>query len=420
VLKWGGVNSQTRVVCDLQAAFTDIKEVYFTVDEEYGDWLTTDVYDAFLVAMIYPALYYDEPIEIDGCVTKRLYFNIKNYIWAIVRDYAKLTGQPKRSIKPINVSVKGFATAAKNARLHVGCGFSGGVDSFATLQNNFFDCTDDDYRIDALFFFHIGQYGDVNNPLTRQRADNRFQITQRFAEEIVTRAIMMNSNIFDIFQHPSWEYTGGVLFRIASVLVFQRALRRYYISGGCSYYEHTLIGGKASPNPYANADMTEFCDHYIIPMLSPDGLDIVCDGDQYMRSEKVALIANNPFAQRWLNVCVNSNDDHTAATNCGFCSKCMRTLVAIESVGALDKFGGVFDIAAWKRLSYKYKCLIVAQQDRNIFYKDNVNFAKQHGNPLPSRPVAVVMTCAYRAFSRLLRLIPDKTAVRMRNFVKRL
>lgn len=45
---------QARIVCDMEARFTDVRQFWFSVDDEYGDWLTDDVYDAFLVAMLYP------------------------------------------------------------------------------------------------------------------------------------------------------------------------------------------------------------------------------------------------------------------------------------------------------------------------------------------------------------------------------
>lgn len=65
-----GVNLQTRVICDVECAFCKARELYFSVDDNYGDWLTADVYDAFLVAALYPAMYYKEPIEVEGCVSK--------------------------------------------------------------------------------------------------------------------------------------------------------------------------------------------------------------------------------------------------------------------------------------------------------------------------------------------------------------
>ena len=78
----------------------------------------------------------------------------------------------------VPIKVKGFADAKKMDTLHVGTGFSGGVDSFSTLADNFFGEEDPEYKIDTLFFFHVGQYGNVKNPLSWERANNRFSITR--------------------------------------------------------------------------------------------------------------------------------------------------------------------------------------------------------------------------------------------------
>ena len=62
-------SQEFRLVCDIDCPFSQSKQLWFSVPEQYGDWLTDDVYDAFMVAMLYPAMYYNEEIEIEGCVS---------------------------------------------------------------------------------------------------------------------------------------------------------------------------------------------------------------------------------------------------------------------------------------------------------------------------------------------------------------
>ena len=96
--------------------------------------------------------------------------------------------------------------------------------------------------------------------------------------------------------------------------------------------------------------LEEFADPYIMPLLSPENLEIVCDGAQYKRSEKTQRIVNNKLAQTHLNVCVNSSNEHVSATNCGICTKCLRTMMALDSIDQLDQFRTVFDIRQWKNM----------------------------------------------------------------------
>lgn len=61
------------LICDMEAKFTDVKTVWYSVHPEYEDWLNTDVYDSFLIAALYPAMYYKEDIVIEGNVSERLF-----------------------------------------------------------------------------------------------------------------------------------------------------------------------------------------------------------------------------------------------------------------------------------------------------------------------------------------------------------
>lgn len=371
-------NGLSYLVMDVECKFSSENKLWFSVPSEFEDMLTSDVCDAFLVASIFPAMYYNEPIEVEGLVCKELYHNIVNYVMAIVKDFAPAFHQ-------VGVKVGGFGKAEKAEHLHVGTGFSGGIDSFSTLADRFENTDDPDYKIDTLFFFHVGQYGNVNNPLTWERANNRFGITRDFASEIGVTALMMNTNLFD-FYLPEWEYKAGVLNRIASVLVFQKSLKRYYISNTYTYGEMIDLA-------HDRVFLEEFADPYIMPLLSPDGLKIVCDGAQYRRTTKTLRIADNALAQRHLNVCVNSSDAHTGAMNCGHCSKCLRTMMTLDSLDELEKFRRVFNLKDWQKQAFGYKCLQICLYKKDGFARDNVDFARERGKWLP--PVVVAWCYVY-------------------------
>ena len=375
---------QSRIVCDMEADFTDVKQFWFSVDDEYGTWLTDDVFDAFLVTMIYPAMYYGEDIEICGNVSKRIWHNTMHYVQGIIKAYDP-------SFHNIAINVQGFSDAAKAEHLHIGTGFSGGIDSFSTLMDNFFNTDDSDYKIDTLFFFHVGQYGNVRKHSTWERAHNRFGITKDFAKEIGVNAVMMNTNMFD-FYISAWEFYAGVICRIASVLVFQKVLKRYYISNAVTYRDYVTNNFTRSNG----GTLAEASDPIIMPLLLPSQLDILLDGAQHTRTEKTANIADLPLAQKHLNVCVNSSDEHVEATNCGYCSKCLRTMMALDSIDSLQKFGKVFDLSQWKKYSFSYKCEQVFKYKYDSFAQDNVDFARKHGKHLPDKLTATIVVCCLK------------------------
>lgn len=387
---------QARIICSIDAKFTDVREFWFSVNEEYASLLTPDSYDAFLVALLYPAMFYHEDIEIEGNVTKKLVHNISHYIQSIVLDYNKTT-------RPIKIRVKGYNHATKAQTQHIGTGFSGGVDSFATLTDNYFNEDDPEYKIDSLFFFHLGQYGHgYNNPDNWKRANQRFEITKRFYADAFGNlgakgyCLMMNTNLFS-FIPSEWEFDAGIFFRIASVLVFQRVLKRYYISDSDSYAE---ICRKDFSKQ--NEAMTEF-ESVIMPLLSPKGLEILCDGAQRSRTQKTELISTNAFAQKYLNVCVTNS--YTQAENCCICSKCKRTLFALESTGNIEKFSKVFDLNKWQKEQFHYKCECICNYNSDSYAKDNVDYALAMGNKLPSKFVAYSEQITFKLVHRLGHII---------------
>lgn len=367
---------EVKVLCDISSNYHGEGVLDFSVNSDFGDWLTDDVYDAFLVASIYPAMYYHENIEVEGKVSKKLYHNITNYVQAIVRDFAPATH------KLVEIKIDGFADAAKNATLHIGTGFSGGVDSFSTMMDRFVSIDDPDYKVDTLFFFHLGQYGNISDPISWERANNRFQITKDFACKIGVKAVMLNTNLFDFYK-PDWEYRAGVLNRIAAVLIFQRALKRYYISNAYTYGEMIDLA-------HDRVFLEEFSDPYIMPLLSPNGVEIVCDGGQYRRTEKTERIKDYELAQIKLNVCVNSGTGSSEAVNCCICDKCKRTMMALDSIDSLEKFSAVFDVKKYREQEFEYKCWQIWAYHTNGFARDNVDFAREHGKKLPSKLVAYV------------------------------
>jgi hypothetical protein len=69
------------------------------------------------------------------------------------------------------------------------------------------------------------------------------------------------------------------------------------------------------------------------PLWSSDGVEFVHDG-AVTRGEKIDLIKDSDMALENLRVCFQVG---TERLNCGECEKCMRTMVALRIVGALER-----------------------------------------------------------------------------------
>jgi uncharacterized SAM-binding protein YcdF (DUF218 family) len=70
-------------------------------------------------------------------------------------------------------------------------------------------------------------------------------------------------------------------------------------------------------------------------LWSSEEVDLVHDGIEAERIDKLRLLAGSEAARRSLRVCW-TNDG--GAYNCGHCEKCLRTMLALAALGELDRF----------------------------------------------------------------------------------
>lgn len=371
---------------DVECEYTTNNKLWFSVPKEFDDYLTDDVYDTFMVAALYPAMYYHENIEIEGCVSPRLHFNMTRYIQNVVKSY-------REEMTYVDIKVSGYKTA-RQIRKGVGTGFSAGVDSFATFVDHFVNESNPDYKISDLFFFNVGSHGGGGEK-ARKKYLERYKLLEGFPKQVGLPYVPLDSNLFD-FYIDKWEYDAGLFCRACAILVFQKVLSKYFISSDSSYKEVMYTAF----NPYISS-IAGITETYMNPMLSTETLDIITDGAQYLRTEKTKLISSYYPVREYLNVCVDHWSNQDTATNCGFCGKCLRTLFCIESLGMLDEFNKVFDIAKYRKVSYKYKCQLVLNYKRTVYNKDNVDFAKSQGIIMPSYAEAYI----YMLYKKTMSLI---------------
>lgn len=127
--------------------------------------------------------------------------------------------------------------------------------------------------------------------------------------------------------------------------------------------------------------MAGFSESYIIPLIQTNNLELIIDGCQYRRVDKIKNIADWDIAQKYLNVCLERTAD---ASNCGVCSKCLRTLLPLEILGKLDSYSAIFDIPKYREVSLDYKIHCLENYDKDPFETENVDFARENNFPMPT------------------------------------
>lgn len=382
-------NHRAYLIADIECGFSKEKTLWFSLDENEGYMFSDDVYDAFMLAALFPCMYYDEPIIIKGKVSKELYYNLTRYVYSIIQAF-------RPEMRKVEIKVDGFAIAKQNENKVVGTGFSGGVDSFSTIVEHYVNESEDEYRINHLFFFNLGQYGDPSKSDSYERAFNRYVFCKTATDDIGLPYSFMDTNLF-AFYKPEWEHSSDELNRTVAILSIQRACNRYYAPSAHTYSQHVLFPEKHY------ATITGFSEHMITPLLCTEVCKNILDGAQYTRIDKVELIKDYIPAQKYLNVCTNIEDGHTNGDNCSYCGKCQRTMCELDLLGISDRFSEAFDFSKWPKMKYRLLCTLVANRKSDIYGFEMIELAKEKGVRLPYYLEAFVVYQINRVINRIKR-----------------
>ena len=339
---------------------------FYSVPERFADLADTGSSNCFLVGFLYPAMRTGEDIHVEGTVSARLLYNLNEYLIPFMAMC-----DPR--LKSIEVTADATDDEGCRAARAVGTGFSGGVDSFATICAHRGKSVPEGFRLTHLFFFNVGAHGipkDGSGLAAIERQFHaRYEKLKPFPDEAGLPFVPVNSNIH-LF-HP-WGHLEVATFATASAALFlQKGVRRYYVASSGHTYRQLwrFLGNGGRPDAIERVNML------ILPWLSTESLDLVDDGNMLDRSQKTALVADYEPATRYLNVCYGHD---TLDTNCSVCGKCRRTLLTLEILGKLDAFGKVFDVDRYRReVRRRLIAETIVREKTNLFAKHLMDLARE-------------------------------------------
>jgi len=271
--------------------------------------------DAFLAATLLPAMQEGDRLDIAGWVSPQL-LAAASTIQDIYRAW-----NPHWQRIPIHAQ-RGEAGQSSPGRGSA-CFFTGGVDSFYTLLRHRDEIT-------TLIFVHGFDVPLANRALR----ENVATTIRRVAAAFQKRLVEVEANLRDFADHyVSWDYYHGAA--LASVaLLLSPQFSRVYDASTRSYA--TLIPMGSHP--------------LLDPLWSTEHTEIVHDGCEASRLEKVATVARCDLVLNTLRVCW---ENPAGTRNCGRCEKCLRTMVDLRIAGALDRcttFARPLDLRAVSRM----------------------------------------------------------------------
>lgn len=205
------------------------------------------------------------------------------------------------------VSFRAAAVEPREPAVGVGCFFSGGVDSF-------FSALERRDEITHLIFVHGFDIGIDDHVL----ADRALESARAAAAELGKTLIAVRTDIRSLSDRwLSWPrvYHGPALAAVG--LLLSAHVGRVIIPSTYPEDVRYPVGSHPDLDPLWSTSRVVFEHH----------------GGSHRRSQKIEAIASNPIALRHLRVCWENRD---GMYNCGRCEKCVRTMIPLQAIGALE------------------------------------------------------------------------------------
>lgn len=289
--------------------FPDI--LWCRIPSQFADGISLQS-DAFLLPGLLAGMHFGEDIEVRGNVSPRLAYHLDEYQFL-------LHFRMPQDIRPVKVHYQNLKPLEADPRA-VGSTFSGGVDSLFTLWKHLPENQPiAGYQVTHVLF--INGFDILLKDKTTY--GGLFDRYQRALSEFNIPLVPLQTNLVSVIL-PRLMYRlfyGPVLIGCAQVLA--GLFKRFYVPSSRDYYQLKIRESSSTPL----SDM----------LLSTETLDIVHHGATHRRVEKIEEISDWGFAQENMRVCQHSFLDGDFM-NCSRCEKCVRTMIPIYALGAMDKF----------------------------------------------------------------------------------
>jgi hypothetical protein len=289
------------------------QEIYFEVEEPFCDGLAHTPH-AFLVPAVIPAMRHGEKrILVEEPICPELWDGLE-VAMAWIHEWGGAARMPVRIEARTQTALPAPRTPDR-----AGCMFTGGIDSMATLRRNRLRFpSDHPWAIrDGIIIFglevdRLAAFDEVLNALAPVAKDANLQLLP----------VYTNVRTLDLDWHFwEFEWEGSVYSAVAHAL----SRRLTVVSIGATY---------DVPN------MNQLGSHPLLDHnYSTTTLRVRHDGLTQSRFEKTNLLIGWQTGLDHLRVC-NTVDRYRPETiNCGQCEKCVRTMLALTAVGALERAG---------------------------------------------------------------------------------
>lgn len=354
-------NTEWVSLCSDITYKNETKTLFFRVGKEWGGYLCAEKADAFLMAVLPLSLWYGDDIVCDAPVSEKLY-------WNLMTGYIPAMHEANSFFH--SFSIECDTDAAAYCGKAVGTALSCGVDSFYTVLSNLNRKKTENFNITHITFFNAGACGYFGGEEARKLFFEKTEKYGQVAKDMGLEFVAVDSNISEYLM---MDFDATNTFRnFAVVFALQKLFGMYYYSSGTRFGANRI-----DPKQSTNYDLLNCY------AFSNENVQFFSVGADKKRVEKIEWIADYPITYDLLNVC-----DHGYLKNCGDnCIKCIRTQIALYSIGKLDLYKNVFDVEKFKKNKEKYFAKLIAispyKTAEGVYVRESIRKCKEHGVPVP-------------------------------------
>ncbi|MGC4174077.1 hypothetical protein [Demequina sp.] len=329
--------------------------VWFRVPERYAP-SEESIGDAFLASMLPVAMGRGEDVVIDAPVSAKLLEGIESIQAIYASWYPKV-------MKRVSIEVEAAVTPQPSGLDRTFSCFTGGVDSFYTLVKN----KDD---LDAVLYVD-GFDVPLGNIVLARKVHETVQSVADFHGK---DAVFLATNLKGFTdREANWGLVAVGPALAGAGLILQ------------GNFDTMLI-----PSSHSYRQMFPWGSHVMLDHLwTSDRLTVVHDGADASRIDKTLAISTEPSAFNYLRVCWQNKGPY----NCGQCEKCLRTMTALEIMGALKDF----TVFPETDLPAALRALKISGQNGLEFQLENLEYAELIGSTSAAVPA---LTAAVENFQK--------------------
>ena len=369
----------TYLISLIKNEVTNIEEeFYYSVPNEYGEYLCHDNADAFVVAMLIPALMSGQDIKIKAPISEMLFYKLEN---SLIFLLSKVFDRDIIKVFPDTIENFIFSPNA------IATGFSGGVDSFTTVVQHTSETCPKSLRLTHLTLFNVGAYG--NDEKKSQIAFENDAIRAKKVSRIMSiNLVLLNSNISKAYEVK--EITHGnspraAMCIISGVLSLQKLFKLYLI---------------ASSNTVDKIKLDQWYqssyESLVAYFLSTPNNHIIIANSDINKVEKLKQISGNKLVQNNIYVCASDILNEKSKIklekgfkpNCSECFKCLNTMVVLDILGCLEKYDNSFDLQKYRDRKTSYFRHLIRNANKDRMLKETYDLIAERNYKVPKEVLA--------------------------------